>query len=386
MTPVPAAADDSGGTGEGPLVVGVDVGGTKVLGGLVDVDGRAHRVHRVPTPSLSAAETADAAVAVVRRLQVDNEVVAVGLGAAGLVDAARTGVAFAPNLVWRDEPLRDQIAERVGLPVVVENDANAAAWAEHRFGAGRGAQHLLLLTLGTGIGAGVVLGGRLLRGASGAAGEPGHVRHVPDGWRCGCGNRGCWEQYASGRAVVRAAREIALQAPTYGHRLLHAVDGDVEALDGSVVTALAREGDAAARECVEQVGRALGVGLADLVAVLDPEVVLVGGGLSDAGDLLLDPARAALAASLLGRGYREPPRLLRAALGPAAGLVGAADLARRALFARDRVDHRQADRGGPVPEPPTTGPDGSATTEPPGDGATRPSGPATPGRPGPDVP
>ncbi len=311
------------------FTIGVDVGGTKVMAGVVDAGGRVVEVVQRRTPSTSPDETAAAIAELVVALQSRHEVDAVGVGAAGFIDETRSVVLFAPNLAWRDEPLREKVSRRTGLPVVVENDANAMAWAEYRYGAGRGFAHLVCVTVGTGIGGGIVLGGDLYRGRFGIGAEMGHTRVVPDGHRCGCGNRGCWEQYASGRARVREARERAVASPAAGGRLLELGGGDSDGINGPEVTKAAQEGDPAAVECFTVVGNWLGQGLADLAATLDPGCFVVGGGVSDAGELLLGPARAAYAASLTGRGHRPLAEIKVAQLGPRAGLVGAADLARR---------------------------------------------------------
>jgi glucokinase len=250
------------------------------------------------------------------------------VGAAGFVDETRSGVSFAPNLAWRDEPLRDKVEALVGLPVVVENDANASAWAEVRFGAACGLGHVLFIGVGTGIGAGFVLGGGLYRGRWGMAGEPGHMRVVPEGRLCGCGNRGCWEQYASGSALVAEARDIARRSPSAAIRLLQLAGGRPEGIGGQEVTTAAREGDPAALRCFGIVGAWLGQGLADLAAVFDPGCFVIGGGVSEAGDLLLGPARTAYEKGLTGVHYRPRAEIRLAALGPDAGIVGAADLAR----------------------------------------------------------
>ena len=310
------------------LTIGVDVGGTKILGGVVDEDGTVLTRTRRPTPGSDPQDVEDAIAAVVEDLRREHEVEAVGIGAAGFVDLARARLLFAPNLSWRDEPLRDEVQDRVGLPVVVENDGNAAAWAEHRFGAGRGEQHLVVLTVGTGIGSGVVLDGSLYRGRSGIGPEAGHLQVVEGGRRCGCGLDGCWEQYCSGRALLREAREIADVRPVHGARLRELGDGRPEGIEAPEVTAAAREGDPAALECFARIGHWLGQGLADLAALLDPGGFVVGGGVADAGELLLAPARATLAERLTGGAHRPHPWVRAALLGNEAGLVGAADLAR----------------------------------------------------------
>jgi len=310
------------------LAIGVDVGGTKVAAGVVDEDGTVLAVTRRPTPSTSPGDVERTIAEVVAELRQDHEVVAVGIGAAGFVDADRATVLFAPNLAWRHEPLRAEVAKLVDLPVLVDNDANAMAWGEYRFGAGRGERDLVCLTVGTGIGGGIVLDGSLYRGRFGIGAEFGHMQVVADGRRCGCGQRGCWEQYCSGRALLREAREIADVQKEWGSRLLELGGGRPEGIEAPEVTAAAREGDPAALACFEVIGRWLGLGLANLAAVLDPGRFVVGGGVGDAGELLLKPARERFAEQLTGGTYRPHAEIVGAALGNAAGLVGAADLAR----------------------------------------------------------
>jgi glucokinase len=310
------------------LTIGVDVGGTKVAAGVVDEHGAIVEKLKRATPAARPDQTADVIADVVIELLSRHEVTAVGIGAAGFVDETRSTVLFAPNLAWRDEPVKKRVEDRIGMPVVVENDANAAAWAEAKLGAARDQRHVLLITVGTGIGAGVVLDGRLYRGRWGTAGEPGHYRVVPDGRLCGCGNRGCWEQYASGNALVAEARELARRAPSGAVRLLQLGYGTPDGIDGPAVTQAAREGDAGALSCFEIVGSWLGHGLADLAAILDPGCFVIGGGVSDAGEMLLGPARVAYRNSLTGRTYRQFAEVRLAELGPDAGLIGAADLAR----------------------------------------------------------
>jgi len=319
----------------GPLSIGVDIGGTKVAAGVVDAEGRVVARARRLTPGRDPRAVEATIAEVVRVLRADHEVVAVGIGAAGFVDADRARVLFAPHLAWRNEPLRDAVAEVLGLPVVVENDANAAAWAEWRFGAGRGETHLVCVTLGTGIGGGILMDGAVQRGRHGMAGEFGHMVVVPDGHRCECGNRGCLEQYASGNVLGREARELARAGSPVTMPLMERVGGDIEALVGPLITEAAQDGDPCAIELFEEVGRWLGIGLANLAAALDPGLFVIGGGVSDAGELLLRPARESFRRTLTGRGFRPEPRILAAALGPEAGMVGAADLARADLARAD---------------------------------------------------
>ncbi|MGL4175232.1 MAG: ROK family glucokinase [Dermatophilaceae bacterium] len=317
---------------DAPLAVGIDIGGTKVAGGVVDGTGRVLRRARRDTPDRSKTPRAveDTIVSVVDELlSHGDDIVAVGIGAAGFVAADRATVVFAPHLSWRGEPLRAALSDRIERPIVVDNDANAAARAEYRFGSARGESHLVLVNLGTGIGGGVLVGGEVHRGRFGFAGEFGHMQVVPDGIRCQCGNRGCWEQYASGNALVREARALASTGSPVATDLFARVGGRAEELTGPLITDAARDGDALACELLGEVGRWLGTGMANLAAALDPGTFVVGGGVSAAGDLLLAPAREAFRRQLTGRGYRPEARIVAAALGNDAGMVGAADLARR---------------------------------------------------------
>jgi glucokinase len=313
------------------LTLGVDIGGTKIAAGVVDELGNVLARGRRETPHRSTAPNVveDVIVDVVGELAGTYPVGAVGIGAAGFVDADRASVLFSPHLSWRHEPLRDALSHRLDVPVVVENDANCAAWGECRFGAGRGEQNLLVVNLGTGIGGGIVLGGRLERGRYGVAGEFGHMQVVSGGHRCECGNRGCWEQYASGKALVREARGLAASGSPMAHLLLERA-GDPAAISGELVADLARAGDPACRELFAELGGWLGTGLANLAAAFDPGRFVVGGGVSEADELLLAPARDAFRRTLTGRGYRPEPDIVRAGLGTDAGVVGAADLARSA--------------------------------------------------------
>jgi glucokinase len=309
--------------------IGVDVGGTKIAAGVVDEKGGIVEMVKRPTPAANASRTIEMISEAVRDLTSRHEVEAVGIGAAGFVDESRSSVVFAPNLAWRNEPVARQVEDRTGLPVIVENDANAAAWAETKLGAARGHDHVMMITIGTGIGAGLVLNSELYRGRWGMAGEPGHYRVVPDGRLCGCGNRGCWEQYASGSALVAEARDFARRSPGAAVRLLQLAGGTPEGITGPEVMVAAREGDAAALRCFDIIGHWLGEGLADLAAILDPGCFVLGGGVSEAGDLLLWQTRAAFESGLTGRQYRPHASVVLAELGPEAGLIGAADLARQ---------------------------------------------------------
>lgn len=313
----------------GPTI-GVDIGGTKIAAGVVDDQGRILARVRRDTPACDGREAVQAVAACISELAADNnDIIGAGLGAPGFIDAARSTVLFAPNLPWRNQPLRAEVEQLTGLPVVVENDANAAAWGESMFKAGNAQPHSVTLTIGTGLGGGVVINGALLRGAFGAAAEVGHINIVPEGRRCGCGNLGCWEQYASGTALVREARNRAARSPESASRLLGMGDGRPDTITGPQVTLAAREGDPIAIEALYAIGQWLGHGMADLAAILDPRLFIIGGGVSEAGALIAVPARESFRARLTARGHRPEAEVRLAQLGQDAGLIGAADLARR---------------------------------------------------------
>ncbi|MFD4835141.1 ROK family glucokinase [Streptomyces sp. SID4919] len=310
------------------LTIGVDIGGTKIAAGVVDEEGAILETHTVPTPSTPDG-IVDAICAAVGAAGRGHDIDAVGVGAAGYVDEKRATVLFAPNIDWRHEPLKDKVEQRTGLPVVVENDANAAAWGEYRFGAGQGHDDVICITLGTGLGGGVIIGNKLRRGRFGVAAEFGHIRVVPDGLLCGCGSQGCWEQYASGRALVRYAKQRARATPERAGVLLGLGDGTVDSIEGKHISAAARAGDPVAVDSFRELARWAGAGLADLASLFDPSAFIVGGGVSDEGDLVLDPIRKSFRRWLVGSHWRPHAQVLAARLGNKAGLVGAADLARQ---------------------------------------------------------
>lgn len=308
--------------------IGLDVGGTKVLGVVVDATGSVVAEHREPTPRGGEAVLAAMAETIRRLSEVVPGVVALGAGVPGLVDREGT-LRFAPNLPGVVElPVAARLHELTGLPVRVDNDATCALWGEHEAGVARGADNVLLVTLGTGIGGGLLLDGRLVRGANGFAGEFGHMVVDADGVACPCGRRGCWERYASGSGLGRMGREAA-DAGT-GWRLVDLAGGDAGDVRGEHVTTAAAEGDPGALAVVTRFADWFALGLANLVAIVDVRTCVIGGGLLEAGDTLLAPVRVAVAGSLMGGEHRPPVEIVAASLGEHAGAIGAAHLAREA--------------------------------------------------------
>ncbi|WP_041837434.1 ROK family protein [Actinosynnema mirum] len=305
----------------------MDVGGTSVRAGVVDADGAVLDTTRTATPGDERA-LEEAIGGAVHELAERHEVAAVGLAVAGFVASDRRTVMFAPHLAWRHAPVAERISERVGMPVVLEHDANAAALAEHRFGAARGAGVAVLVAVGTGIGGALLIDGEVFRGAHGVAPELGHLRLVPDGRPCPCGKSGCWERYCSGTALSSTAVELLAKHPGVSTVLAREARGDARAITGRRVAGAARDGDPLAQRAVADLARWLGEGLALVADVYDPEVVVVGGGVSESATLFLDDAREHYASVVTGAGHRPLARIRTAQLGDDAGLVGVATLAR----------------------------------------------------------
>lgn len=328
-------------------MVGVDIGGTKILGQVLDPADptRVLAERRTATPT-GADAVVDAVVGVVERTFADVGVVlpggradagaahrgtdvAVGVGAPGLVDVAGV-LRFAPNLPGVVHlPLRERLEARLGVPCAVDNDATVAALGEAGLGAGRGVDDVVVVTLGTGIGGGIVLGGRIWRGANGFAGEPGHVMVDPHGPPCPCGRRGCWERYASGSGLGRIARDAAQAGRASA--VVAAAGGDPDLVRGEHVGVAAAARDPEALAIVEEFAWWVAAGVANLVNVLDPGAVVIGGGLVAMGELLLDPVRRAYEGLVLAADEREPVRIELAELGEDAGAVGAWLLGRARL-------------------------------------------------------
>ena len=311
------------------LTVGVDVGGTKVLGGVVDASGKVLATSRRDTPREGGIELTKTIAEVALELMQKHSITAVGVSAAGFVSSDRKTMLATPNIAdWNGVQLDVELTKLIGLPVVIENDANAAAWGEAKFGAGRNQAHMMMLTIGTGVGGGIVVNNELYRGAFGIAAEFGHLRVVPEGHLCGCGARGCFEQYASGSALRRHAREAISASPDLARNLLARGDGTIDGLTGQAITDAAREGDAVALAAFQTTAQYLGAGIASLAVLLDPSCVVIGGGVIDAGEILLAPTREAMKRYMPFAGKHPYPEIVAAELGNEAGLVGVADLAR----------------------------------------------------------
>ena len=306
-------------------VIGVDLGGTKLLAGVVDAGLAVH--HRASRSSRGAdeAEVLDVLCGAIREVLGASEqpIAAIGLGVPSLVDVERGVAVSTAHLPLEDVPLRDLLSDRFGLPVYLDNDATTSMLAEWRWGAARGASHAVTITLGTGIGSGAVVDGRLLHGAVGAAPEIGHTCIAIDGPACPCGSVGCFETIVSGRALGAEGERVARAMPQSA--LGQAVAAG-RTMTGALVTEIAHDGDAAARDLVTLMGTRFGVGLANVVNVFNPEVIVVGGGLVAAGDLLLGPARAVVAERAL-RPSRDIVRIVPARFGAEAGMLGAALMA-----------------------------------------------------------
>lgn len=310
--------------------IGIDIGGTKIAGALVDEGGQIVRELKVPTPATDPDAIVAAVVGLVDALREGEEVLGVGVAAAGFIDAEQSTIIYAPNLSWRNEPFKEKLQASIDLPIIIENDANAAAWAEYRFGAGKGYRHMIMLTIGTGVGGAVIADSKMLRGGFGIAGELGHIRMVPDGQLCGCGSRGCLESYASGTALLKNARRLAKSNDPKGARLAE-LEAENGKLKGEQVYQAIIEGDPGALELLRELGAWLGSAVSSFTAILDPEIVVIGGGVSMAGEILLEPIRRAYLEQLPARGYRPELKIVAAEFVNDAGVVGAADLVRSAL-------------------------------------------------------
>lgn len=315
--------------GSSELAIGVDIGGTKVLGGVVDLTGKILRTFRADTPREGGDALNKVIADVVSELQTTHKTESIGISAAGLVSSDRQTMLGAPNIKdWDGVNIAKALNKISGINSIVENDANCAAWAERVFGAGKGQENIIMITVGTGLGGAAIVDGRPLRGANGTGAEFGHMRFVHDGELCGCGISGCFEQYASGSALMRQTKAAIAKDPEEARDLLARGDGTTAGLLGSHITDAARAGDKLAIGLLEKSGNWLGEGIASLSMLFDPSIVVIGGGVIDAGELLLEPARRAMMREMPFVGKHPVPEIVAAKLGNDAGLVGAADLSR----------------------------------------------------------
>lgn len=311
------------------LSIGVDVGGTKILGGVVDSDGKIVKSIRVDTPKVGGSAVTEAIAGVVKNLSNEFGLKKAGIAVPGYVSSDRQRVLGIPNIKnWHEFNLRNDLFDLTNIEIIVENDANAAAWAEYRFGSAKGESHVIILTIGTGLGGGIIIDGQLYRGANGTGAEFGHMRVVPNGIPCGCGVDGCFERYASGSGLMLHVKKLVEENPEASKNLLNKGDGTFENLLGKHVTEAAIEGDEIARAALAITGHWIGAGISNLASILDPSLVVIGGGVVEAGELILKPARDAMLQLMPFRGQHPVPKIVGAQLLNDAGLVGVADLAR----------------------------------------------------------
>lgn len=315
------------------ITIGIDVGGTKIAGAVVSEDGQILSSLKVPTPADNTDDLINAVVEMVNELKCENEVQGVGVAIAGFIDADQSEVIYSPNLSLRNEPLKAKLEAKLGIPVFVENDANAAGWAEYRFGAGKASKHMMMITIGTGVGGAIVANGELFRGGFGIGAELGHTNFIQNGIPCGCGQYGCLEKYASGSALLQAAKDLAASGTQEGSRLAQ-LQAEVGELTGTEVYQAITEGDPGALRLLDELATNIGKAVASFAAILDPQLLVIGGGLSVAGELLLKPMREAYLSHLPARGYRPEMKIVTADLINDAGVVGAADLARTHSIAK----------------------------------------------------
>jgi glucokinase len=312
--------------------VGIDIGGTKIAGALVDEQGQILQELKVSSPIDDADQMIDTIASLVAELTAGQVVAGVGIAAAGFMSKDREIMYHSPNIsAWRNEPLKKRLETKLGQPVMLENDANAAGWAEFRFGAGAKSTSMIMITIGTGLGGAIISDGVLLKGGFGIGGELGHVTFIPGGQSCGCGQKGCVEAYCSGTALLKSARALASSSDSRGSRLKQLAEVTGE-LTGEQVYQAILEDDLGANSLIADLAHHLGTAIGTIyVPILDPELVVIGGGVSVLGERLLDPIRSAFSNSMPAKGYRPELEIVGATFLNQAGLIGAADLARQSF-------------------------------------------------------
>ena len=311
------------------LTVGIDIGGTKVLGGVVDTNGNILGSFRKDTPKSGGQDLINVIIEVIKELQKSHKITGIGVSTAGIVSSDRKTVIAAGNIAnWNNVSLADALIKEFSLPAVVENDANAAIWAEYKFGNAKNLNPVMFFIVGTGMGGGLIIDGKLYRGAHGIGAEFGHMMVKLDGEKCGCGAIGCIETYASGTALMRYAHEEISKHPEKAGELLAFGDGTLNGFTGQALTKAAQAGNQLAITAFNKQADWLGSAIASYTLLLDPEAIIIGGGVIDAGDIFLKPAIAAAEKYMPFAGKHPLPKIIAAKFGNDAGLVGAADLVR----------------------------------------------------------
>ena len=311
------------------LTVGIDIGGTKVLGGVVNNKGEVLESIRKDTPKSGGQDLINVVIEIVKSLQLNHKIVGIGVSNAGIVSSDRRTIVAAGNISnWNNISLADALQAEFDLPAVVENDANAAIWAEYKFGNAQGLNPVMFFIIGTGMGGGLIIDGKLYRGANGIGAEFGHMMVKLDGEKCGCGAIGCIETYASGSALMRYAHEGINADPQAGKTLLQFGDGSLAGFTGKDLTKAAQAGNPIALSAFAKQSDWVGSAIASYTMLLDPEAIVIGGGVIDAGDLFLNPAIAAAQKYMPFAGKHPLPKIIAAKFANEAGLIGAADLVR----------------------------------------------------------
>ncbi len=311
------------------LTIGIDIGGTKVLGGVVDSTGNIIDSARRVTPVAGGKELITTIIEVIKEFKSKHEIAGVGISIAALISADQGTVVGAPNIANLSKlNFVAELKKEFNIPIIAENDANAAMWAEYKFGAARGFNPVMFFIIGTGMGGGLVIDDKLFRGANGIGAEFGHMIVQQNGVLCGCGTKGCIEQYASGSALMRYAKEGITTNPAKGKVVLDLAGGSVTGLTGAILTKAALAGDELAIAAFKQQADWLGSACASFSLILNPAAIVIGGGVVDAGELFLAPVREAMNRYMPFAGTHTPPKIIAAKFGNDAGLIGAADLVR----------------------------------------------------------
>jgi len=308
------------------LTIGIDIGGTKISAGVVDSSGNLIDSSRCSTPAEGGKELISSVVNLIKELNKKHQIKGIGISIAALISSDYGTIVGAPNIANLGKlNFVNEIKEEFKLPIIVENDANAAIWAEFKFGNAKGLNPVMFFIIGTGVGGGLVIDGKLFKGANGVGAEFGHMCVVPNGLLCGCGSKGCIEQYASGGALIRYANEVLLANPDKSEELLSFGEGK---LTGSALTKAAKAGNELALSAFNKQADWLGLACASYSLILDPQAIIIGGGVVDAGELFLAPVREAMRKYMPFAESHVPPEIIAAKFGNDAGLVGAADLVR----------------------------------------------------------